>query len=328
MKKIILTAWLLVCVILVKAQNITKMEYWVDVDSGFGAGINITGFTPSGNVTSYTFSVPSSIGSGIHTIGVRSKDANNIWSHSNIFPALVFTPEPTTTIDHIEYFVDTDGGIGTEIPVTGFSPQPNVTNFAFSIPVTGLTQGIHTVGVRSKGADGKWGHTNFFPFLINDTSNYVIESIEYFWDVDSGYYYYLPYTPSQTVSDLSNEIMNVYVPPTLSQGNHTLFLRSRDNGGHWSHVNYNPNISVGIYELSENSEISIYPNPFTDHLTVTPKQNQKVHLMLYSENGQLVINKIVTEKTQLDTQGLARGSYTVFIWAEGNKIYRSTVIRQ
>jgi hypothetical protein len=331
MKKYLFIAWLLWCLAPAHAQNITQMEYWVDVDSGFGAGKPITGFTAANNVQGFAFALPSMVSSGIHTVGLRSKDANNIWSHSNIFQALVFTPTPITTVDSIEYFIDTDNGSGSGMHITGFTAQQNIQSLAFSIPITGLSNGIHTAGVRAKGSDGKWSHTNFFPFLINDTTTSVITSIEYYWDVDSGFYYYLPYTPSQIVSDLSNELLNAYAPPGLSQGVHTLFLRSRDSRGRWSHVNYNPNVTVsgyvGLNALNNEANIQIFPNPFTDYIAVESKDNSRMHVMLYDAEGRMVIDKLFSGSGNVETSNLSTGVYTLMVWNGKDQIYKTTLIK-
>ena len=255
MKKIKLFALLLFSSIIVSAQNITKIEYWVDVDSGFGNGIDISGFPQSANVINYLYTIPATVTNGVHTIGIRSKDANDVWSHSN-----------------------------------------------------------------------------FFTVLVNDTSTAgAIEALEYFWDVDSGFYYYVPYIPSSLLTDLSNEIVNVPVPINLSVGSHMLFVRSRDSNGKWSHTNYPQNITVdtlgtGLTELNEFG-INIYPNPFADEITVTHKGNQKMRLILYNESGQLAMDKVIEQSTQINTQLLAPGTYTVFIWVEKQKIYRSIIIK-
>jgi hypothetical protein len=314
----------------VSAQNIVKIEYWLNTDPGIGLATDITGFVPSGDIINHVFSIPANISPGIHTIGVRSMDVNNRWSHTNMFPVLVFDPPANTSIDSIEYFIDTDPGFGSGSTVLGFSPQPSVSNLALNIPAS-ISTGIHTIGVRSKDSGGSWSHTNFFPLLVNDTTTGVIVALEYFWDVDSGFYQAIPYTPSNVVTDLSNELMSLDVPSNLSLGQHNIFIRSLDNRGRWSHTNTNYALAIDVIDALDEFEstgISSYPNPFTDELNINLEGIRKRRLMLYNENGQLVYDKTIEQTTRINTSSFVPGTYTLFIWAENNKIYRSTIIRQ
>jgi len=63
--------------------NLTKLEYFIDVDPGAGSGVAIT-FTSGTIITGLTFNVPlSSVSAGQHTISVRAMDANGKWSIVN-----------------------------------------------------------------------------------------------------------------------------------------------------------------------------------------------------------------------------------------------------
>lgn len=62
----------------VTPPNITAMEYFVDVDPGYGLGTNValTAGTPASK--SFTASL-GSLSNGIHRLTIRAKDANNHW---------------------------------------------------------------------------------------------------------------------------------------------------------------------------------------------------------------------------------------------------------
>ncbi len=310
------------------SQNIVKAEYWINSDPGMGFATDISGVAPAIDIANLVFSVPATISSGIHTLGLRSKDSNNRWSHTNMFPVLVLSPPVNAIIDSIEYFINTDAGFGTGTKVLGITPQQTISNLALTVPAS-LTTGIHTIGVRSKDTEGNWSHTNFYPVLINDTSTGVIVSLEYFWDVDTGFYQNLSYTPSSSVTDLSNELMNISVPFNLPFGQHNVFIRSRDSRGRWSHTNYALGIDVisGLEHLKE-SNITIYPNPCVDQLRISSLNNQQMRFILYNERGQLIIDKIMKQSEQINTSHFAPGAYTAFVWAEKNRIYKATIIKQ
>ncbi|MEM9672107.1 MAG: hypothetical protein AAF992_05900, partial [Bacteroidota bacterium] len=63
-----------------QAQNITQAEYYVDEDQGFGQNTEVQ-IAQSGNDVTLDFTVDlEGITQGIHTLGVRAKDNNGVWS--------------------------------------------------------------------------------------------------------------------------------------------------------------------------------------------------------------------------------------------------------
>lgn len=243
------------------SPNIIKVEYWVDGDPGFDAATNITGFTPDSVLQNIVSNNILSLNSGMHTFGVRSKDANGVWGLTNHVPFLITDTTIVSTIASIEYFWDGDGGFGT-----------------------GTLQGyIHTL-----------------PFATSDTSNYL-DSVP---------------------------VPNFGATPSY----HILFARTIDSHNRFSHTNYLDTVhvtgTVNVIELNEQFGINIYPNPFADEITVTPKDNQKMRFIMYNESGQLVLDKVIIQSTQINMATFASGAYTVFIWSEKQKIYRSTLIKQ
>lgn len=330
MKRILLLTLLFCINSLTRAQNITKIEYWVNTDPGLGVATNLSGFTPSQNIANYPYSIPANISSGIHTIGIRSMDANNVWSHTNIFSALVLTPAAIPDLDSIEYFINSDPGLGNATAISGFTIQQNIPNLAIAIPAT-LAPGIHTIGVRSHDTEGNWGLTNFFPILVNDTlSAGAIVALEYYWDVDTGFYFNMPYTPSQLLVDLNNEMMNVTVPFNLSFGFHTLFVRSLDSNGKWSHTNYSDTVDVinDINELNNLNNLKVYPNPFHSELNFSQTQNSKTRLIIYDIHGKSMTDHWFDEKSVINTAEWAPGVYTVFLWSDKNKIHTIKLVKE
>ena len=217
--------------------NIIKAEYFIDTDPGFGNGTNIT-ITPSANIINNTFSVPAgSLTKGVHSLFIRSLDANGKWSISD--PHAFINFGLPVNIVKAEYFIDTDPGFGngTNISIT---PGINIANNTFSIPASALIQGMHTLFIRSRDVDGKWSLSIPHVF-INFGLPVNIVKAEYFIDTDPGFgnATNISITPGITIT---NNTFNIPVS-ALSQGVHTLFLRSRNSDGKWSisipHVFYN-----------------------------------------------------------------------------------------
>ena len=59
------------------AQNLNKIEYFIDADPGYGAGVDIP-FTASTILdVNFSVSLPDTISDGFHYLTIRVKNANN-----------------------------------------------------------------------------------------------------------------------------------------------------------------------------------------------------------------------------------------------------------
>ena len=226
------------------AQNITRIEYFIDTDPGYNLGTEVTGYTPGATVNALTFSAGvSSLSSGIHHLQVRAKDANGNWSvvNSQLFYKDVLSSGGTlSNVTRIEYFIDTDPGYGLATEVTGYTPGTNVNGLTFTTPVSTLSSGVHKIQVRAKDANGNWSVVNsmvFYRDLLGTGSALTnVSRIEYFIDNDPGYgsaTEVTGYTPGTNVAGLS-----FTAPLTgVSDGVHRLQVRAKDANGNWSVVN-------------------------------------------------------------------------------------------
>jgi hypothetical protein len=149
------------------------VEYFIDTDPGMGLATAAT-ITPGTNLANQTISFdPTALAPGVHIVGIRSRNANGAWSHTNYLAfAKAFPPLPAepavTNITRVEYFIDTDPGMGSGIPIA-FVQGKQVADAVAQINITGLTAGTHTLGWRSRQANGAWGHTVFIDFNVPAT---------------------------------------------------------------------------------------------------------------------------------------------------------------
>ncbi len=148
--------------------NITTAEYFFDTDPGYGNGTNIT-VTPSTDINNLAMGVDvTALTSGFHTLYIRTADAAGKWSETNTYPFakhLAIAPAGViTNITRIEYFLDTDPGIGNATPVAGFASAPDVNNFSFNAIVSTVPLGPHTLYVRTQDESGRWSITNRHSF--------------------------------------------------------------------------------------------------------------------------------------------------------------------
>ncbi len=227
------------------ASTINKMEYFYDTDPGFGNGTDIP-VTASATISNMVVNVGvSGLATGVHTLYIRSRDAQGKWSMSGTLQfakvqSLWGNPYTAGTINKMEYFYDTDPGIGNgvDIPVTAAN---DINGLVINTNVSSLNSGLHTLYIRSRDAQGKWSLTNSLVFTkiqLLSGNPYTISKInklEYFYDTDPGFGNGtdVPVTPG---TDLSNLVFNANVA-ALANGVHTLYLRSRDSLGQWSMSN-------------------------------------------------------------------------------------------
>ena len=229
--------------------NITQVEYFFDNDPGFGNATAVTVTAPAPDIASLAFNANvAPLGNGMHTLFVRSRDANGKWSITNSMSVAkvqgVFAnPHASVNVVKAEYFYDTDPGFGagTDIPITAAA---NISSLVFNANVAALSGGVHTLFVRTKDASGQWSITNNVVFAkaqgpsSNPHALTNIVKAEYFYDSDpgNGNGVNVPITPA---TDISSLVFNANVA-SLSGGMHTLYFRTQDAQGKWSIVNSYP----------------------------------------------------------------------------------------
>jgi hypothetical protein len=214
--------------------NITRVEYYFDTDPGYGNAISIP-LSPSPSVdASFTLNV-GNITPGLHVVGVRSRDANGAWSFDEKWLVLKSASAAAVpNITYAEWYTDTDPGYGkaTGIPIT---PNAEIINLSFTNSnLAGLSPGLHTIGVRTRAANGAWSFDERW-LILKPASPVVagnIQQIEYYIDNDPGYGKAIPVTfVPATQFDFKPFFVNI---TGLSAGKHKVFYRSKDTNGAWS----------------------------------------------------------------------------------------------
>lgn len=200
-----------------------RVEYFWDTDPGVGNAITYPAM-PEGSEATVTLSLPTDgMTNGLHLLGIRAY--NGYWSHT--YHYMVAVANGGALADKVEYFWDTDPGIGlaTRQPLTA---DGNSVIAAIEIPTDTLHGGIHLLGMRV-GCGSEWSSTltRFIAVAPNDG---VIECVEYFWDNDPGVGNATEYAVS---SDGNHATVTLDIPTdTLTTGVHLLGLRSFC--GEWS----------------------------------------------------------------------------------------------
>ena len=225
------------------AGNITRAEYFFDVDPGLGNANPVT-LSPAQDINNFTTTLAlngAALTNGFHRFHIRTQDANGRWSHTisaffNNFSVPVYPPAPGAPANLVEaeYFIDNDPGLGLATKLT-LSPSTDVSSVNVVVNVTNLSKGVHRFYVRTRDASGKWSLTNFSIFDNTVLTPYptapapapALSAAEYYFDTDPGFGNGTPITlPAAT--DVANFSFTVPLS-SLAQGNHTIYLRSRQN---------------------------------------------------------------------------------------------------
>ena len=202
------------------AQTISKAEYFFDTDPGPGNGTPIS-FT-AGDPVTFTENVSTTgLSPGYHDLYIRTKTSSGHWS---LFEGQRFFVDGG--IIDAEYFFDGDPGIGNGTPlnVTGSN------TIIQTISTAGLSDGDHYLFIRTKHDGNIWSLSDPRYFHIRVR----IVKAEYFIDTDPGFGNGTPLTIS-TPGDIINFTPTI-TTPVLPDGNHYLFIRTKDILGKWSFI--------------------------------------------------------------------------------------------
>ncbi|MEL6986218.1 MAG: CARDB domain-containing protein, partial [Bacteroidota bacterium] len=229
MKAILKSFWLCLCfcwVLPLSTQHIIEAEFFWDHDPGAGNGTSIA-ISPTADSISQDIdiSIPSLDGY-LHTLFVRTKDANGKWS---IAREKQFGFSSTIDIVELEYFWDQDPGVGNGTQVDISDGLDVMENININVPNLGGT--LHTLFVRAKNNAGQWSLFRNKEFYIQTGLDIVIG--EYYWNDDPGFGNGTALTLSMA-SDSLFETFDVDVPSDIPLGGNYLFVRFKNGAGQWS----------------------------------------------------------------------------------------------
>jgi len=296
--------------------DMVEIEYFFDVDPGFGNG-NPIPISPQGldaTLNNVNLDV-SGLSKGIHVLFIRSRNNDGKWSQtSNKLIAIennyTTSPPAPANMTTAEYFFDVDPGFGNGTPI-GISPQGlDVTLANTDLDVSSLSNGIHVLFIRTLNDNGEWSQTS--NKLIAIENNYSssppaptnITTAEYFFDVDPGLGNGTPITISPQGLDvtLANTDLNV---SSLSDGIHVLFIRSKNQDDEWSLTSHKLIAIEPDYPVS--------PAPTTDIVTAEyfidtdPGFGAGTSIPITAAQDVTLVNE------DLDVSGFALGDHMLFV---------------
>ncbi|MBC7937914.1 MAG: choice-of-anchor D domain-containing protein [Rhizobacter sp.] len=231
-------------------QNIIAAEYFVDTDPGAGAAVAIP-VSAAVNISNLPATVNTSgLANGFHRLFLRTKNLQGVWGMVGTRDFIYdFNPaykiiNPAQNIIAAEYFIDTDPGFGAATPIS-ITAGVNITNIPVTVNTAGLSNGLHHLFIRSKNNEGSWSLVTIKDFLYDLNFPYPtvpvapqnIIAAEYFINTDPGIGNgtAIVITPGVDITNIPVIVNTAALAPATT--NH-LFIRTKNNEGRWSVVNY------------------------------------------------------------------------------------------
>jgi hypothetical protein len=158
-----------------------------------------------------------------------------IWSVCALLLLPLFLLSQTITV--VEYFIDTDPGVGNGTAVS-ITPSGTIV-LNESLDISGVAPGFHYLYIRAQDSDGDWSLHARQSFYVSDTSSIAQQPLpdiiagEYFFDQDPGPGNGYPFSVSSPDS-LLNLNENLPLPSDISLGEHYIGIRFKDERGSWS----------------------------------------------------------------------------------------------
>ena len=212
--------------------NVNAIEYYFDVDPGYGNGTPIT-ITPAPLIDISTTLNLTGLTPGLHFAYIRALNDSG-WSETFIQPFMCqenSATAATASVIGLEYFVDSDPGFGNGTPIT-VTPSA-VLDITDNIALGGYATGMHILHLRALDANGMWSFAYSIPFLVvSGTPNPNMISIEYFVDTDPGFGNATSLTFT-TQNPVATETFNIDLS-SINSGLHILHVRTKDANNNWS----------------------------------------------------------------------------------------------
>jgi PKD repeat protein len=299
------------------AQNITRFEYFFNTDPGFGEGTQIVVSNPQPDISKLDLNIPiNSLSNGFNRLYIRSIDENGVWSATvqrTIYKHTLPPSENPYKVSRIEYFFDTDPGFdnGTDV---SFNQEELWDKKSFVVDITSLSNGFHRLFFRSVDNSGKWSLTTSYVFYKLSVQTQVgpfnVNKIEYFFNSDPGF----GKGKKLEVNPLENIEKQDFILDLseLSNGFHTLVIRSSDDKGSWSTA-----VAKIFYKSSE--------------LVNEEKQITAIKYFFDTDPGygggfnmDFTQGAVVEINSEVDISSLQPGFHKLFIRAKDNKNSWST----
>lgn len=322
--------------------NITKAEYFIDTDPGFGNGINIA-LSAATNIPALIAGIHTNLlAAGAHTLYVRSLNAEGEWSLVsfrqfivNEDPAYPAAPPAPGNITYAEYFFNTDPGFGNGTPIT-LTPGIDISNLNVTVNTSTLPPGLHRFYIRSF---DDWGFTNVRELQVNSTlpvrfTNFTAKvsgsDVVLNWQTaseqNSSHFEVERSTDGITFKKIgqvaaagnsTTELSYVYTDADVTDGMYYYRLRQVDLD--------NKSMYSGVLRVtvSQKAELQLIPNPVANRLFIKGVP-VNTRFSITDINGRLVMNAVWTGQP-IELSTLPAGYYTLRVLSTTQVISKSFI---
>lgn len=293
------------------AQDITKAEYALDIDNGYGLNNVITVSAGTDINPSIPITINANMASGFHKLYLRVKNANG-WSHTlrqniEIIPVAV-----VNNLIEGEYFVDVEPEFNQGNPFTVSAQSTNITQDILAQLANNLNTGFHKLYFRLKDQANHWSHTIRYNFeVIENNGNINIVAAEFFFTTDP---LFGQATPVTVVASSPNNdgTWTFNVPYPVGPYNFTdkLYLRVLDQNGKWSHTTLLDAVDSSLTaNVFDQVSLRVFPNPTTDFVQFHTQQNQIFDVAIYDALGKKVGQQQANNDSPIDLTNVPKGLY-------------------
>jgi len=338
-------AMLVLCFAIAQASvfgqtTIVRVEYFFGIDPGFGLATSVPVVRAS-NIGNLSFNVDvSALPKGLHYFQIRSQDATGQWSLAS--KRMLYRESSSMAalpdIGYVEYFIDTDPGIGNGVRIPVIN-NANVENLTANIDISTLAEGGHYFYVRSRDTEGKFSTTSVKYFeidhvlplkLLDYNANMDDRSVRHFWTTTNeiGVSHFIversidgiSFTTAGRVEAKNGTAQQSYflretLSPNLLNAS-TIYYRLKmvDKDGTFS---YSKMASVVPKKLER---ITISPNPATDFVNIVIPKAKMVAIS--SITGQTLYRTTLDSSADTHTlrfNKLPAGTYLLKVVKENNE---------
>ncbi|NQZ75513.1 MAG: hypothetical protein HRT61_05290, partial [Ekhidna sp.] len=211
---------------------VDQIEYYFDIDPGIGNAAQISSFSPNNTISINESLSTDTLTFGFHILGMRARAQGGAWSTTETRLVFVDQTQGVSNVDQIEYFFDSDPGVGNATIIDSFTANDTI-SINQALTTDTLSFGFHILGIRARAQGGAWSTTETRLIFVDQTQGVAnVDQIEYFFDNDPG-------VGSATIIDsfTANDTISInqaLTTDTLSFGFHILGIRARAQGGAWS----------------------------------------------------------------------------------------------
>jgi hypothetical protein len=245
-------------------STITRLEYFYDSDPGEGRGTQVTIPPGTGMDTIITLDV-AALPVGPHQVYFRCGNDRGRWSSLQsryVYRLPQYVQDEQSPITRLEYFYDTDPGEGHgfDVPIT----DSEMIDLSLTLNTETLPVGPHQVYFRFADDRSRWSllQSRYVYRLpeVAVSEPTTVEDIEYFFDNDPGEGH-----GTSVIDERRRNLDIAFMPPidSLLVGPHTIYLRARNNLGHWSMLQRKPFFKAPVGSMSESAPVAAFDWFFT-----------------------------------------------------------------